>query len=130
MAYDRRPTAKQQAVIDFLRAYIADRGYPPSWREIMAHFEWTSTNTASDNLRALERKGLLVIDRMRRRGIRLLGEPDSNGAPPQQRLPPGRIWLAYGIEGQQRISVSSVAEWIPCSSPEVRSSLAAKTAPR
>ncbi len=50
-------THRQQMVLDFIRESIADRGYPPTLREIGARMGIRSTNGVNDHLRALERKG-------------------------------------------------------------------------
>jgi repressor LexA len=52
-------TERQQRILDFVQAFQAERGYPPSIREIGEHFGIRSTNGVSDHLRALERKGFL-----------------------------------------------------------------------
>lgn len=36
--------------------HVLARGYPPTYREIMAHFGWSSTYTVACHLAALERK--------------------------------------------------------------------------
>lgn len=67
-------TERQQAVLDFLRDYLRANGYPPTFREVMAHFGFKSTNAVNDYLRVLERKGHVRVDRTRSRGIQLRGE--------------------------------------------------------
>ena len=62
-------TQRQQMVLDFIRQSIADRGYPPTLREIGAHMGIRSTNGTNDHLRALERKGYIQRDTLRARGV-------------------------------------------------------------
>jgi repressor LexA len=50
-------TEKQEAILDFIRATQAERGVPPSTREIQRHFGYESQNAAMNHLRALARKG-------------------------------------------------------------------------
>lgn len=52
-------TERQQLILDYVQQFQAERGYPPSIREIGEHFGIRSTNGVSDHLRALERKGFL-----------------------------------------------------------------------
>ncbi len=57
-------------VLDFIRESIADRGYPPTLREIGAKMGIRSTNGVNDHLRALERKGYLTREDMKSRALR------------------------------------------------------------
>lgn len=63
-------TQRQQMVLDFIRSSIADRGYPPTLREIGARMGIRSTNGVNDHLRALERKGYLTREDMKSRALR------------------------------------------------------------
>jgi repressor LexA len=79
-------THRQQMVLDFIRESIADRGYPPTLREIGARMGIRSTNGVNDHLRALERKGYLKREDMKSRALRPTsvqlplptGEPSNN----------------------------------------------------
>ncbi|MBS2014961.1 MAG: transcriptional repressor LexA [Deltaproteobacteria bacterium] len=66
-------TQRQQMVLDFIRQSIADRGYPPTLREIGARMGIRSTNGVNDHLRALERKGYLTREDMKSRALRPTG---------------------------------------------------------
>jgi len=66
-------TTRQQMVLDFIRQSIADRGYPPTLREIGARMGIRSTNGVNDHLRALERKGYLTREDMKSRALRPTG---------------------------------------------------------
>jgi repressor LexA len=74
-------TARQQMVLDFIRQSIADRGYPPTLREIGARMGIRSTNGVNDHLRALERKGYLTREDMKSRALRptMLGQTTGQG---------------------------------------------------
>jgi repressor LexA len=63
-------TDRQQQVLQYIRSSIADRGYPPTLREIGAHMGIRSTNGVNDHLRALERKGYLTREDMKSRALR------------------------------------------------------------
>lgn len=52
-------TGKQASVLTYIRAYIRERGYPPTVREVALHLGGVSTNAAQGHLVALERKGWL-----------------------------------------------------------------------
>ena len=61
------------ALLAFLRAHLAEQGYPPTLREIAAHFGWHSTQYARELLRTLEGAGHIVYRHDgRRRGARAI----------------------------------------------------------
>lgn len=68
-------------VLDFIRSSIADRGYPPTLREIGAKMGIRSTNGVNDHLRALERKGYLTREDMKSRALRPTAHANSNLEP-------------------------------------------------
>jgi repressor LexA len=74
-------TQRQQMVLDFIRSSIADRGYPPTLREIGARMGIRSTNGVNDHLRALERKGYLTREDMKSRALRPTAHANSNADP-------------------------------------------------
>ncbi len=76
-------TQKQQAILDFIRAERARRGFPPTLREIGEHFGLRSTGSVRDHLRALERKGHIVRRPYLSRGI-VLTRPARG---PQSQIP-------------------------------------------
>jgi repressor LexA len=55
-------TARQQQVLDVIRASIHERGYPPTVREIGAAVGLGSPSSVAHHLKALERRGLLRRD--------------------------------------------------------------------
>jgi repressor LexA len=52
-------TARQTEVLEFIRRQQQQTGFPPSSREIQAHFGFQSQTAAMNHLRALERKGVI-----------------------------------------------------------------------
>lgn len=67
-------TARQREIYLFIRSEIMDRGRPPSLRETMSHFGFTSTNSLRCHFQALKAKGVITNDRNRARSI-YLAEP-------------------------------------------------------
>src|SRR5690606_24535762 len=65
-------TKRQEQTLDFIRASIRERGYPPTLREIGEHMGIRSTNGVNDHLRALERKGYLRREDMKSRAHRVV----------------------------------------------------------
>ncbi len=73
---------RQQRIIDCIRRFVADNGYPPSIRDIQAGCGISSTSVVDYNLRILERKGFLRRHREVSRGIGLVGSSDVLGYVP------------------------------------------------
>jgi repressor LexA len=57
-------------VLKYIESSIAQRGYPPTLREIGNFMGIRSTNGVNDHLRALERKGYLLREDMKSRALR------------------------------------------------------------
>ena len=68
-------TARQQAVFEFVREKIQNRGYGPTVREIGEQFGISSPNGVMCHLKALEKKGYIARDENLSRSIRLPGRP-------------------------------------------------------
>jgi len=64
-------SARQQSIVDFIRRFWLDRGYPPSIRDIVTGCGLSSTSVADYNLRILEKKGYIHRHREVSRGIEL-----------------------------------------------------------
>ena len=63
---------KQQRIIDFLRHFLADNGYPPSIRDIVSGCRISSTSVVTYNLDILGKKGYIRRRPEVSRGIELL----------------------------------------------------------
>ncbi|MCW2925556.1 MAG: SOS-response transcriptional repressor, LexA [Thermoleophilia bacterium] len=63
-------TTRQQAVLDVLRSYGAEHGYPPTVREIGALLGLASSSTVHSHLGALERAGIVERDPSKPRALR------------------------------------------------------------
>ncbi|GIX21841.1 MAG: LexA repressor [Gammaproteobacteria bacterium] len=63
-------TARQRAVLEFVKRSMLERQRPPTVHEIAEHMGYRSDNAAYQHLKALERKGVLVLSG-RSRGIEL-----------------------------------------------------------
>jgi repressor LexA len=71
-------TLRQREILDFISASIAERGFPPTLREIGEHFQIRSTNGVNDHLKALEKKGHLRREDLKSRAMRPI-LPDGSG---------------------------------------------------
>lgn len=73
-------TARQQQILDLIRAEIQRTGFPPTRAEIAQALGFRSPNAAEEHLRALARKGAITLTAGASRGIRLAEtEPAASG---------------------------------------------------
>lgn len=100
-------TARQQQILDWIRAYVETAGMPPTRAEIAKGLGFSTASSAEDHLQALARKGAIELRPGASRGLRVRERP---GVPVQGTLPlVGRVAagspiLATGhIEGRFRI---------------------------
>ena len=54
-----RPTKKQQELLVFIAAFIAEHGYSPSYREIMTGLQYNSVATVALHVNSLIKRGHL-----------------------------------------------------------------------
>ena len=64
--------SKRQRIIDFIRRFLVERGYPPTIRDIVGGCEISSTSVVDYHLNVLEKKGYIRRHREVSRGIELL----------------------------------------------------------
>jgi repressor LexA len=64
-------TPSQQRVMDLIREFVQQNGFPPTRVEIQKHCGWRSVNAAQAVLKALQRKGLIEVFAHRARGIKI-----------------------------------------------------------
>ena len=65
-------TSKQKQVLKFIYDSIKVDNLPPTVREIASHFNFSSTGTVRDYLKALVRKGYIRIKANKSRAIELV----------------------------------------------------------
>jgi len=68
-------SSKQQQMIDFVRQFWSDRGYPPTVRDIVSGCGISSTSVVDYNLDILQRQGYIRRHSGISRGIELLTRP-------------------------------------------------------
>ena len=102
-----RLTARQQQILDWIRAHLEAHGMPPTRAEIATGLGFSTASSAEDHLQALARKGALELVPGASRGLRLKDLP---GVPVQGTLPLiGRvaaghpILAAEHVEGRYRV---------------------------
>jgi repressor LexA len=77
-------TSRQREVLDFIRHFMAHAGYPPTVREIGAHFGFVP-RSVFDHLKALERKGYLRRVASKSRSLQILDAPGASQTTPALR---------------------------------------------
>ncbi|HYU57824.1 MAG TPA: transcriptional repressor LexA [Actinomycetota bacterium] len=91
-------TARQRRILDYIRATVRDRGYPPTVREIGEAVGLTSSSSVHSQLATLQRKGLLTRDPTKPRAIELhlpgSSRPDAVAVPVLGRIAAGAPVLA------------------------------------
>lgn len=84
-------TANQTRVLDFVKDYIQETGYPPTRANIADRLGFKSPTASEEHLRALARKGAIEMTPGTSRGIRLL---EDKGIPIVGRVAAGNPILA------------------------------------
>ena len=117
-------TSRQKEIFDFVRAFVRERSFPPSVREIAKHFN-IYPRAVFDHLKALERKGYLKRQASMSRGLEILvfqedrtyGEPlKKEGRPSIREIPVlGRV-----AAGRPTLAVEHVEGTIPLPTEWVR----------
>ena len=72
-------SSRQQQIVDFIRRFWEDEGYPPTVRDIVNGCGISSTSVVDYNLKILEREGYIRRRREVSRGIELVGRSLGQG---------------------------------------------------
>nr|MBC7245770.1 transcriptional repressor LexA [Chloroflexota bacterium] len=64
---------RQKNILDFIRKFVQENGYPPTIREIGRAANISSTSVVNYNLNILQAKGYIQRDREISRGVKLVG---------------------------------------------------------
>jgi repressor LexA len=85
----RHDADRKQKILDCIAHTVAERGYPPSVREIADAVGLASTSAVHHHLLALERDGLLERGSHSSRALRLTQQGEAQLERPTRRLPAG-----------------------------------------
>lgn len=115
MSVRQQLTAPQQRVLDFVRAFIEEKGYPPSVREIGDGVGMASSSTVHGHLSRLEEKGYIRRDPTKSRTIDLMGG---------ERPPRTTVWqipvLGRVAAGPLTPAYQDIEEYVPVAPNFVR----------
>lgn len=95
-----RPTKKQKQLLGFIEGFIAEHGYSPSYREIMAACNYSSIATVAVHIENLIKRGHLQKRDHSARSLEVV-KPDSNEpekVTSNQVTPGQEKWLVERIE--------------------------------
>ena len=73
-------TDRQKEILNLIKSYIGDYGFPPTRADISKELGFKSANAAEQHLRAIEKKGFIKILSGASRGI-VLSEEEEKGIP-------------------------------------------------
>lgn len=109
-----RPTKKQRELLAFIGDFIAQHGYSPSYREIMAGLEYTSVATVALHVNNLIKRGHLRKREYSARSLELTEPLEAASITTNQVLPAEEKWLvgkvshAFVQAGQGQVTSSTV----------------------
>jgi repressor LexA len=110
---EKPATERQRSILAVIRNFVAERGYPPSVREIGERVGLSSSSTIHAHLKALERRGLISRDPTKPRAMRSSAPSD---APDAVALPIlGRVAAGVPITAQEDVEGAFVlgASFVP-----------------
>lgn len=112
---ERATTEKQQRILDVIRAFSAERGYPPSVREIGERVGLSSSSTVQSHLKTLERRGLLKRDPTKPRALVAARNADEPEVPSVTLPIIGRVAAGTPITATENLEDHFVlpAAWAP-----------------
>ena len=92
-------TKRQKEILNFLEEWISKKGYSPTFREIMHHFNFSSVGTVVSHMSALSNKGYIQSEPKKRRSlVPVQKNPDSKGNPEIELPFVGMIQASFPIE--------------------------------
>ena len=94
-------TERQRRILEVIRAFTVEHGYPPSVREIGERVGLSSSSTIHAHLKALEARGLISRDPTKPRALRSAGMPEALVVPVLGRVAAGvPITAQQDVEGE------------------------------
>jgi repressor LexA len=109
---DKRITARQREILEFIESQSRDRGYPPSVREIGEAVGLTSPSTVHSHLNTLSRLGYLRRDPTKPRAIEVRW--DSNSGAIIEKRPVRHVPLVGDVAaGTDVLAEENVEELLP-----------------
>ncbi|MEI7838556.1 MAG: hypothetical protein WCI37_02100 [bacterium] len=93
-----RPTKKQKELLEFIEKFIAEKGYSPSYREIMNGLSYNSVATVSLHINNLIKRGHLIKRDHSARSLELANPTHSASVSTNTVNPSEEKWLIKKID--------------------------------
>jgi SOS-response transcriptional repressor LexA len=93
-----RPTKKQQQLLGFIRDFIAEHGYSPSYREIMNGLNYNSVATVALHVNSLIKRGHLQKRNHSARSLEVVNSEDSSSLKTNNIKAAEEKWLVEKVE--------------------------------
>lgn len=93
-----RPTKKQRELLDFISTFIAEHGYSPSYREIMAGLNYTSVATVALHVNNLIKRGHIEKRDHSARSLEVVHTAETAKLQTNQVKPAEEKWLVEKVE--------------------------------
>jgi len=93
-----RPTKKQHELLGFIEAFINQRGYSPSYREIMTGLNYNSVATVALHVNSLIKRGQLRKRDRSARSLELVHGSPKTALATNQIQPAQEKWLVEKVE--------------------------------
>ncbi len=93
-----RPTKKQRELLAFIEQFIAQKGYSPSYREIMSACEYTSVATVALHVNSLIKRGHLRKRDYSARSLEVVNQDSKSKISTNEIKPADEKWLVDKVE--------------------------------
>ena len=108
---EKAPTERQSAILEVIRTFTSEHGYPPSVREIGELVGLSSSSTIHAHLKTLERRGFISRDPSKPRAMR-------SGMRPDMLTPGPRMLAEHNAESLTLPIIGRVAAGTPMTAQE------------
>jgi SOS-response transcriptional repressor LexA len=98
MSEQIRPTKKQRELLEFIREFIGEHGYSPSYREIMSSLNYTSVATVALHVSSLIKRGHLRKRDRSARSLEVIDEAEAPKLKSNEVKPGEEKWLVEKVE--------------------------------
>lgn len=106
-------TDRQGEILDFIKRYLADNGYPPTVRDIGQAVGLTSSSTVHAHLANLEKAGAIRRDPTKPRALEVIGGKLGAAATAvAERIPRGLPLVGHVAAGEPILAEQNIEEYV------------------
>jgi repressor LexA len=106
-------TKRQERILEVIREAVAERGYPPSIREIGESVGLTSTSSVHSQLAQLEKKGFIRRDPTKPRAILVRAAESDTPRPPRKLMADVPLYSSQIAAGSPILADDQVEDVVP-----------------